>query len=273
MKIATLIVDDEKMARRELAYLVELDQRFEVKAKAANGKEAVKFLEENEFGLLLLDIKMPGASGIEVARVLKEADDPPQLVFTTAYDEYAVEAFKLAAVDYLLKPISEDRFNKTLDRVWNKIEEDKGGNKTGNKAAKKQKNVDRPDISKKIESLLDIFEKKEADPCKVPVEDEGHYLLLDYSSIYYFSTADKKVKVHTEKDCYLTNLSLKDLEERLPVHFFRIHRSYIANLNKVKEVIPWFKGKYQIVMADSREDEIPVSRSKVKKLNEMLNLK
>ncbi|MGM0438390.1 MAG: LytR/AlgR family response regulator transcription factor [Bacillota bacterium] len=259
MKANTLIVDDEKMARSELIYLLDKDDRFQVKDEAENGKKAISLLKNNDYQLIFLDIKMPGFSGMEIARLLKEFRNPPEIVFTTAYDEYAVEAFKLAAIDYLLKPISEDRFEETLDRVWSRLNQKEKGNNTTNK----------------LEDFLEAFQSNNEDNtlCKIPVEENERYRLLDYSEIYYFSTADNKVKVHTEKESYLTNLNLKELEKRLPSDFFRIHRSYIVNLNKIKEVIPWFKGKYQIVLADSVEHEIPVSRTKVDKLNKLLNLK
>lgn len=259
MKANTLIVDDEKMARSELIYLLDKNNSFQVKDEAENGKKAISLLKNNDYQLIFLDIKMPGLSGMEIARLLKEFKNPPEIVFTTAYDEYAVEAFKLAAIDYLLKPISEDRFAETLDRVWSRLTEKENGNNTTNK----------------LEDFLETFESNNGNNtlCKIPVEENERYRLLDYSEIYYFSTADNKVKVHTEKESYLTNLNLKELEKRLPSDFFRIHRSYIVNLNKIKEVIPWFKGKYQIVLADSVEHEIPVSRTKVDKLNKLLNLK
>ena len=255
----TMIVDDEKMARSELSYLLENDDRFQLKDEAENGKKAISLLRKNNYQLIFLDIKMPGFSGMEIARLLKEFKNPPEIVFTTAYDEYAVEAFKLAAIDYLLKPINEERFRETLDRVWERLSEKENSDETDNK----------------LENFLEAFQTNNEDNtlCKIPVEEKERYRLIDYSDIYFFSTADKKVKVHTKKESYLTNLKLKELEERLPSDFFRIHRSYIVNLNKIKEVIPWFKGKYQIVLADSVEHEIPVSRTKVDKLNKLLNLK
>ena len=123
MKAKTIIVDDEKMARRELIYLLDNDDRFQVEDEAENGKKAISLLKKNNYKLIFLDIKMPGFSGMEIAQLLKEFKNPPEIVFTTAYDEYAVEAFKLAAIDYLLKPISEDRFKETLERVWNRLTE------------------------------------------------------------------------------------------------------------------------------------------------------
>ena len=255
----TMIVDDEKMARSELSYLLDKDDRFQLKDEAENGKKAISLLREKDYQLIFLDIKMPGFSGMEIARLLKEFKNPPEIVFTTAYDEYAVEAFKLAAIDYLLKPINEERFRETLERVWERLSEKEKGNEVDNK----------------LEDFLEAFQSTNSDDtlCKIPVEENERYRLIDYEEIYYFSTADKKVKVHTEKESYLTNLKLKELEERLPSNFFRIHRSYIVNLDMIKEVIPWFKGKYQIVLADSIEHEIPVSRTKVDKLNKLLNLK
>ena len=260
MKAKTLVVDDEKMARRELNYFLEKDNRFRVEAEAENGKEAVSLLEKNDYHLIFLDIKMPGFSGLDIARLLKEFKNPPEIVFTTAYDDYAVKAFELAAIDYLLKPISEERFQETLDRVWKELTEKVKKNNTENK----------------LDNFFDSFQfnnEKTNDLCKIPVEENERYRLLDYSEIYYFSTAENKVKVHTKKDFYLTSLNLKELEKRLPADFFRIHRSYIVNLNKIREIIPWFKGKYQIVLDDIVGHEIPVSRTKVDKLNKLLNLK
>ncbi len=271
MKAKTLIVDDEKMARSELTYLIGQDKRFEVEGEAGSGREAVSLLKENKYDLVLLDIKMPGFSGIEVARLLKNFDNPPQLVFTTAYDEYAVEAFKVAAVDYLLKPISEKRFQEALDRVWERLKKEW---KNDNYQRESENNSKKDEIGDKIDHLLKIFKSSNSvDPGKVPVEDKGRYRLLDYSVIHYFSTAENKVRVYTEKESYLTHLNLKQLEERLPAYFFRIHRSYIVNLNRIEEVIPWFKGKYRVVVSNRAEHEIPVSRSKVNELNELLNLK
>ena len=270
MKVSTLIVDDEQMARRELSFLLEQDQRFKVEGEAANGREAIKTLKERNYSLVFLDIKMPGFSGVEVARLLQDFAKPPRIVFTTAYDEYAVEAFRLAAIDYLLKPIDEARFKETLDRVWKSLNTQ--GAYLENQNISNEQNVS-DDLSQKIDAVIELFTSHEINPCKVPVEDNGRYRLIDHSSIYFFSTYNKKVMVYTQKSSYLTNHKLKELEEKLPGNFFRIHRSYIVNLNKIKEVIPWFKGKYQIVMADNMEHEIPVSRNKVDKLNQLLNLK
>ncbi|MGM0603153.1 MAG: LytR/AlgR family response regulator transcription factor [Bacillota bacterium] len=259
MIIKTIIVEDEDLARQELKYLLEQDKRFKVIAEAAGGRRALKLLEKNEADLLFLDIKLPGISGIEVAKKIQSKNNSPLIVFTTAYDEYAVEAFRLAAVDYLLKPISEKRLNQTLDRVWKKI-----NSQNFNKEKFMQENIN---------SLLNHLQKDSKKPEKIAVSDGDRYLLLNYNNIFYFSTKDKKVWAHTDNNSYITQFQLKELEKILPENFYRIHKSYIVNLKLIKAVIPWFKGKYQVMMSDFCEHNIPVSRSRVQRLNELLNLK
>src|SRR6056297_1768216 len=160
MTANTMIVDDEKMARSELSYLLENDERFQVKDEAENGKKAISLLRKNDYQLIFLDIKMPGFSGMEIAR-----------------------------------PLKEERFRETLDRVWKRLSEKENSDEKDNK----------------LEDFLEAYQTNNEDNilCKIPVEEKERYRLIDYSDIYYFSTADKKVKVHTKKESYLTNLKLK----------------------------------------------------------------
>lgn len=259
MIIDTVIVEDEDLARKELKYLLEKDKRFDVISEADGGRKALKILENTDIDLLFLDIKLPGISGIEVAQKLQNKNNPPLIVFTTAYDEYAVEAFRLAAVDYLLKPVSEQRLKQTLDRAWKEI-----NSQSFNKEKFMKENIN---------SLLNHLQKKSQKPEKIAVSDGNRYLLLNFNDIFYFSTKDKKVWAHTDNDSYITQFQLKELEKILPENFYRIHKSYIVNLTLIKAVIPWFKGKYQVVLSDFCEHKIPVSRSRVQTLNKLLNLK
>jgi len=257
--IDTVIVEDEVLARKELKYLLEKDKRFDVISETAGGRKVLELLESTEVDLLFLDIKLPGISGIEVAQKLQNKNDSPLIVFTTAYDEYAVEAFRLAAVDYLLKPVSEKRLNQTLDRVWKKI-----NSHSFNKEKFMRENIN---------SLLNQLQKHSQKPEKIAVSDGDRYLLLNYNDIFYFSTKDKKVWAHTDNNSYITQFQLKKLEKILPENFYRIHKSYIVNLTLIKAVIPWFKGKYQVILSDFCKHKIPVSRSRVQRLNELLNIK
>lgn len=251
-----MIVEDERPARVELKYLLKQEDDFELLFLAVDGSEALKILEKNDLDLIMLDIQLPGKTGIEIAQQLQNRDNPPYIIFTTAFDEHAVEAFKLSAVDYLLKPISEQRLHKSLLKAKERI-------------------LDQGNYQKKMENLLNILEANEnkEEINKIAVVDGDCFLMLNFQDIYYFSTKDKKVWAHSYKKSYMTQFQLKDLEEILPDYFYRIHKSYIVNLKNIKAVIPWFKGKYQIRMENYSESEISVSRSRVDEINKLLNLK
>jgi len=252
-----MIVEDEKLARDELKFLIEEESAFEVVAEAADGKKALEILKKEKIDLLFLDIQIPGRSGIEIARVLNQQQNAPYIIFTTAYDEYAVEAFQLSAVDYLLKPISDKRLQEGLEKAKKEIMENKNN------------------FSQQLENLFANLNSSRQKKClnKIAVMEKDYYLMLDFKDVYYFSTKDKKVWAHSYKKSYMTQFQLKDLENMLPEQFFRIHKSYIVNLKHIKAVIPWFKGKYQVLMEDYSEHKIPVSRSKVDQINKLLNLK
>ncbi len=254
--IKTMIVEDEKLARDELNYQINLNSNFKVVFEAADGKKALDILNKNSIDLLFLDIKIPGISGIEIARTLKENENSPYIIFTTAYDEYAVEAFQLSAVDYLLKPISDQRLQESLARAKKEI--------------KKNSN-----FNQQLENLFSNLNSSKHKDClnKIAVMEKDYYLMLNFKDIYYFSTKEKKVWANCHKKSYMTGFKLKELENMLPDQFFRIHKSYIVNLKHIKAVIPWFKGKYQVLMEDFSEHKIPVSRSKVDQINKLLNLK
>jgi len=251
-----MIVEDEKPARSELKFMLKKRDDFELSFEAAGGKKALNILENNQVDLLLLDINLPGKTGIEIANSLQKKDNPPHIIFTTAYDEHAVEAFELSALDYILKPISDERFYSSLDKAKEKISH----------SAKYKEQID---------NMLNLLENKDKDAQikKIAVIDQNYFLMLDFQDIYFFSTKDKKVWAHCYKNSYMTQFKLKELEKILPDNFFRIHKSYIVNLVNIKAVIPWFKGKYQVLMEDYSEHKIPVSRSRVDEINKLLNLK
>lgn len=251
-----MIVEDEKLARNELKFMIEKENEFEVEAELANGDQALKALAADSFELVFLDIQIPGKSGIEIARILSKRPNAPYIIFTTAYDEYAVEAFRLAAIDYLLKPISDQQLEESLKRAKNEII---------NSNNFKQR------LTNLFQNLNDSKPKQELN--KIAVMAKDYYLMLDFKDIYYFSTKEKRVWAHCYQKSYRTQFQLKELEKVLSNQFFRIHKSYIVNLKHIKAVIPWFKGKYQVLMEDCSEHKIPVSRSKVDQINKLLNLK
>ncbi len=255
--IKTMIVEDEKLARDELKFMIEEDSDFEVLYEVSNGKKALEILKKNEIELLFLDIQIPDKNGIEIARILKQQQNTPYIIFTTAYDEYAVEAFRLSAIDYLLKPISDQRLEESLKRAKQEI----------------KNNINFNQQLKNLFANISSSKQQKESLNKIAVMEKDYYLMLNFEDIYYFSTREKKVWAHCHKKSYMTGFKLKELENMLPDQFFRIHKSYIVNLKHIKAVIPWFKGKYQVLMEDYSEHKIPVSRSKVEQINKLLNLK
>ncbi|RQD72896.1 MAG: DNA-binding response regulator [Halanaerobium sp. MSAO_Bac5] len=256
MKIKTMIVEDEKPARAELKYLLKQEDDFELLFEAADGDKALEIIAENDLDLIILDIQLPGKTGMEIANHLQKKAEQPYIIFTTAFDEHAVEAFKLAAVDYLLKPFSELRLKKSLQKAKKRI-------------------LNSTSYEKQMQNVINMIEAKDRKKQvkKIAVIDGDCFLMLNFQDIYFFSTKDKKVWAQCYKKSYLTQFQLKGLEEILPDNFYRIHKSYIINLQNIKAVIPWFKGKYQIRMENYSETEIPVSRSRVDDINKLLNLK
>lgn len=254
--ISVLIVEDEDLAREDLKYLIEKDSEFKVKYEASDGKEALNIINNNQIDVAFLDIKIPILSGIDVARYICNNKLQTLIVFVTAYDEYAAQAFRLSAIDYLLKPIDENDVYNVLEKIKINLN-------------KKQ------DISEQISAMIKTYFNTLDKPFlnKIAVIDKGQYLMISYEDIYFFYSEDKIVWAKCIDKTYITQFRLVELESILPKYFFRIHKSYIVNLNHIKSVIPWFKGNYQIEMDNDSHDKIPVSRNKVNTLNTLLHLK
>ena len=257
MKITALIVDDEQPARDELGYLLKSFPDIEVVGQAKNGVEAVSLIRELNPCLVFLDVQMPGLDGLGVIRKLLEKKMRlPLVIFVTAYDHYAVQAFELSAVDYLLKPIARSRLEKALLRVRRMTE-----------AAESAK--------QKLDHLVDMLERRPApQKSKLVVKSGGRLHLLDSDDVVYASIEDGVITIATRDLEGQSNFrTVEELQGTLdPNTFWRVHRSYLINVNRIKEVIPWFKSSYQLKMDDKKQTEIPVSRAQTRKLRELLNL-
>ncbi|MBE0447202.1 MAG: response regulator [Actinobacteria bacterium] len=245
MKLKTLIVDDEAPARSELRYMLERVPNVQVVGEATNATEALELIKALNYDIVLIDIQMPGLSGLDVVRAIKGLDHVPAVVFVTAYSEHALEAFELDAVDYLVKPIDEDRLNQAIS-----------------KAGKRKES--QPSISK-AEPLIEIE--------RVPVESRGKTLLLPMQDIVYIASRNDIVFVHTADNAYITRFTLKALEERLrSKSFLRVHRGYIVNLSHVIEIVPMYGRSYILKVRCNQKNEIPVSRRRGQKLKAMLGM-
>lgn len=257
MKLTALIVDDEEPARNELAFLLKGLSDVEVVGQGKNGLEAINLIRELEPQLVFLDVQMPGLDGFGVIKKLLEKKVRlPLFVFATAYDQYAVHAFEVNAVDYLLKPIARARLEKAVAKVYRAIE---SGEATQGK----------------LDRLVQLIGERPAlQKTKLMVKTAGRLLLVDSDDVVFARIEDGVINIATKEFEGQSNFrTVEDLQHSLDSKtFWRVHRSYLVNINRIKEVVPWFKSSYQLRMDDRKQTEIPVSRGQTKKLRELLNL-
>jgi len=257
MKITALIVDDEQPARDELAFLLKEFPEVEVVGQGENGVEAVNLIRELNPQVTFLDVQMPGLDGFGVIKKLLEKKVRlPYFVFATAYDNYAVQAFEVNALDYLLKPIAKPRLEKAV--------------------AKLRHMSDAPSSTHdKLDRLVQMMEERPAaQKNKLVVKSQGRLFLVDSEDIIFASIEDGVISIVSRDLEGQSNFrTVEELQGNLdPKVFWRVHRSYLVNVNHIKEVVPWFKSSYQLKMQDRKQTEIPVSRAQTRKLRELLNL-
>jgi len=251
-QLKTLIVDDEAPARSELRYLLERIPNVRIIGEATNSTEALELIKALNYDLILIDIQMPGLSGLDVVTAIKELPNVPAVVFVTAYGEYAVKAFELDAVDYLMKPIDEERLTHTIDKVDKRL------------SVVQPAAVVKQDVRQE-KSVIDIE--------RIPVESKGKTLLLPMRDIVYISSRNDIVFVHTADNTFITRFTLKTLEERLASKsFLRVHRGYIVNLRHVIEIVPMYGRSYVLKVRCNQQNEIPVSRRRGQQLKAMLGM-
>ena len=254
--LATLVVDDEHLAREELCYLLRECTDVEIIGTASNGLEALQAIERHEPDLVLLDVQMPGLDGLALARNLVAAGGRlPHLIFVTAYDQYAVQAFEVNAVDYLLKPVEKARLRMSLDRV-HRLAEARGSSQA------------------KLEKALSQIPARPGGRTKLLVKQANRMFLVDSDDVIWATIDDGLITiVGSAVEGLSTYRTIEELQSVLdPDTFWRVHRSYLVNINKIKEVVPWFKSSYQLRMDDKKHSEVPVSRSQTKRLRELLKL-
>jgi two-component system, LytTR family, response regulator LytT len=257
--LRVMVVDDEQLARDELRYQLGQLGDIDVVLQAGNGLEAVAALDKHELDLIFLDIQMPGLTGFEVARRLLERDDAPLVVFVTAYDQHAIEAFEVNAVDYLLKPVEATRLEQAIQRVRKRLSSDKPSPVV---------------LNEQLQRIVKMMSGRHDRREQVAVKVGERFLLVQADEIIYASLADESINIVTGQVTGTSNYrTLDDLQARLdPEVFWRVHRSHLVNINKIKEIVPWFSRNYILRMKDAKGTEIPVSRSQTKRLREYLKL-
>jgi two-component system response regulator LytT len=273
MSLSALIIDDEQLARDELKYLLDSIGGVDVIAQGTNGIEAVSLIEEHQPNLVFLDVQMPGLDGFGVIRTLMDRCEShpeigplPQIVFATAFDQYAVRAFDVNAVDYLLKPFDRNRVLAAVERVRARL------------AAEPVPAAPEP-IESQLEALLRLLKHPQAaaraaQPAKLIVQAQNRLLLIDQGEICFAAIDEGVIRVITRT---LEGISkcrtLEELMEMLdPAHFWRAHRGFVVNIDHIREVVPWFKSSYRLRMNDKQQTEIPVSRVQTRRLKELFNL-
>lgn len=254
-RLRAVVVDDEPLAREELCYLLGELSGVEVVRAAANGPEALDAIDKLNPDVLFLDVQMPGLTGFEVARRLVDRDPPVTVIFVTAFDQYAIDAFEVNAVDYLLKPVESSRLEAALTRARRRL-------------------VNREPLNDQLDRIVQLVEARRVRREPVAVRVGERVLLVQPEDIIHASTADDSINIVTSQVSGTSNYrTLDELQARLdPEVFWRVHRSHLVNIHKIKEIVPWFSRNYILRMKDGKATEIPVSRSQTRRLREFLKL-
>ena len=258
--IRVLVVDDEQLAREELCFLLGQAGDVDIVGQAGDGVEALRLAGDLRPEVVFLDVQMPGLTGFEVARRLIEADLPAQLVFVTAFDQYAIEAFGVNAVDYVLKPVDADRLELTLDRVRRRV--------VSEQAARM------PLSAADLERVVQAVQARQGRREQLAIRVGERFLLVQADEVVHASVVDETIVVVTGNVSGTSNdRTLDELQARLdPSIFWRVHRSHLVNITKIKEIVPWFSRNYLLKMKDAKATEIPVSRAQTRRLREYLQL-
>jgi two-component system, LytTR family, response regulator len=247
--IRTVIIDDERLARQRIRRMLSDASGFEVAAEFENPEQGLAYLETNTADLLFLDVQMPGMDGFSLLEALP-AERTPVVIFVTAYDEYALRAFEIHALDYLLKPFDQSRFEKTINRARKQLAGDERYNE-------------------KLLQLLTEFRQRNQEPARFAIKTPGRLYFVRQEDIDWMEAADNYVNLHAGTGTHLIRETMNALEQRLDAHrFLRIHRSTIVNADRIKELRPWFHGEYIVLLKDGTE--LTLSRTYREKILSLL---
>ncbi|EOT46369.1 MULTISPECIES: LytR/AlgR family response regulator transcription factor [Enterococcus] len=231
------IIDDERLARMELHYLLSQLDEVELIKEGESIEDAFSLLLQESIDLLFLDIHLTDESGLDLAKKIQQVKNPPLIIFATAYDNHAVEAFELNALDYILKPFEQERIQKA--------------------------------VAKASRTLTERHETPMT-PSRLTIETDERIFLVPFEEILYCEVQGKQTTIHCDTRSFTTNTTLAALEQALPSYFFKVHRSYIINTEKIAEIQPWFNQTYQVTM--NNQEKVPVSRSYVKAFKQTIGL-
>ncbi len=243
MALRCIVVDDEYPSREELKYFIRNYSDIEIIEEFDDSLAALRFLEKNKVDLIFLDINMPSLDGMSLGKIVNRFEDKPSIIFITAYKEYAIEAFEIEAVDYILKPYSEERIINTIKRIEKNYEE--------NKKPTREKRT--------IKDKITLWRN---DKMKV----------INTEDISYCEIKERETIVHTKNEKYIASMSISSFYEKLPKQkFFRSHRAFIINVDEIVEIIPWFNNTYNVKLKGI-DVQIPVSRSNIKEFRKIMRI-
>ena len=248
MQLRAIIIDDEELARKRLRKMLQnYSDELEVVGEAENGKDAIAKIDALLPHVIFLDVQMPGFDGFEVIRRIRHK---PLIVFTTAYDEYALKAFEENSIDYLLKPIEQKRLDKAVEKL------------------RRLQSSSEPRANDRLEQLISHLASPPLKRLRVKTGDK--IVLVDIEDVLYFEAKDKYTFLHTSEQEHLIDMTLAELEEKLDKeNFVRIHRSTIVNLKHVREMVKWFGGKYKVRLRNKAQTELIVSRGYVDRIQKL----
>ncbi len=266
--LRAVLVDDEQLARDELGFLLGQLAGIEVIGQAGNGVEALTTIDRLRPDVVFLDVQMPGLTGFEVARRMLEKPVPTHIIFVTAYDQHAIEAFEVNAVDYLLKPVDPVRLGLAVQRAERRVTSDRSLDRVGGPGGAGGSLNDR------LEQIVRLVAERQNRRDRLAIKVGERFMLVQAEEIIHASLADESITVVTSQHVGTSNYrTLDELHARLdPGMFWRVHRSHLVNINKIKEIVPWFSRNYILRMNDEKSTEIPVSRAQTRRLREYLKL-
>ncbi len=264
--LSAVLVDDEGLARDELGFLLGQLGGVDIVGQAGNGLEAVDTIARLQPDVVFLDIQMPGLTGFEVARRMIDAETPTHIIFVTAYDQHAIEAFEVNAVDYLLKPVDPSRLELAIQRTRRRLAFER-------RADEKDAGVAGV-TTEQLEKIVELVAERRNRRDRLALKVGERFLLVQADEVIYASLSDDVITVVAGRHVGTSSCrTLDELQEQLdPTVFWRVHRSHLVNINKVKEIVPWFNRNYLLRMKDEKATEIPVSRSHTRRLREYLKL-
>ncbi|MGB7220163.1 MAG: LytTR family DNA-binding domain-containing protein [Vicinamibacterales bacterium] len=272
MDLKAVLVDDERPARDELGYLLGRISGVEVVGQAENGVEALTTIGRLQPDVVFLDVQMPGLTGFEVARRMIDGQTASHIIFVTAYDQHAIEAFEINAVDYLLKPVDQARLELAVQRARKRIEADRGRVPSALRGLEAEGSGSL--LTAQLEKIVELVAERQNRRERLAIKVGEKFILVQAEEIVYASLADDSLTVVTNQHTGTSNYrTLDELQARLDGNvFWRVHRSHLVNINKIKEIVPWFSRNYLLRMRDEKSSEIPVSRTQTRRLREYLKL-